>query len=108
MSSTTRPARCVAIWRTSRRCGYKGLEADATFLVTQHLTGYVSTAITNGKYVSYKNGPCPLELIGSTTTVCDLSGKPLSGTPHTVVSTGGEYRLPTHIGRFAGGDIPAR
>src|SRR5476651_942525 len=71
-----------------------------TFLVTQNLTGYVSTAITNGKYVSYKNGPCPLELIGSTTTVCDLSGKPLSGTPHTVASTGGEYRLPTHIGRF--------
>jgi iron complex outermembrane receptor protein len=80
----------------------KGAEADATFLVTQNLTGYVSTAITNGKYVSYKNGPCPLELIGSTTAVCDLSGKPLSGTPHTVVSTGGEYRLPTHIGSFAG------
>ena len=80
----------------------KGAEADATFLVTQNFTGYVSTAITNGKYVSYKNGPCPLELIGSTTAVCDLSGKPLSGTPHTVVSTGGEYRLPTHIGRFAG------
>jgi len=80
----------------------KGAEADATFLITQNLTGYVSTAITNAKYVSYKNGPCPLELIGSTTAVCDLSGKPLSGTPHTVVSTGGEYRLPTHIGSFAG------
>ena len=80
----------------------KGLEADATFLITQHFTGYVSSAITNAKYVSYTNGPCPLELIGSTTTVCDLSGKPLSGTPHTVVSAGGEYHLPMHVERFAG------
>jgi len=80
----------------------KGFEADATFAVTQHLTGYASTAITNAKYVSYVDGPCPLELIGSTTTVCDLSGRPLSGMPHTVVSAGGEYRLPTHLGRFSG------
>ncbi len=80
----------------------KGLEADATFAVTRHLSGYASTAITNGKYVSYANGPCPLELIGSTTTVCNLSGRPLSGTPHTVVSAGGEYHLPTHLGALAG------
>ena len=80
----------------------KGLEADATFLITQHFTGYVSSAITNAKYVSYTNGPCPLELIGSTTSVCDLSGKPLSGTPHTVVSAGGEYHLPMQVERFAG------
>ena len=97
-----RPVRCVAILANIEEVRVKGLEADATFLVTQHFTGYVSSAITNGKYVSYTNGPCPLELIGSTTTVCDLSGKPLSGTPHTVVSAGGEYHLPMHVERFAG------
>lgn len=80
----------------------RGLEADATFHLTSHLAGYVSSAITDGKYVSYKNGPCPLELISNSTTVCDLSGKPLSATPHTVVSAGGEYMLPTHVGALAG------
>ena len=75
----------------------RGFEADATFRVTEHLTGYASTAITHGKYVSYKSGPCPLELIGSATTVCDLSGRPLSGTPHTAVSVGGEYVPPRLI-----------
>ena len=80
----------------------RGFEADTTFAVTQHLSGYASTAVTDAKYVSYANGPCPLELIASTTTVCDLSGRPLSGTPHTAMSAGGEYRLPTHLGRFSG------
>jgi outer membrane receptor protein involved in Fe transport len=80
----------------------RGLEADATFHLASHLTGYVSSAITDTKYVSYKNGPCPLEFIGSATTVCDLSGKPLSATPHTVVSAGGEYVMPTHVGALAG------
>jgi iron complex outermembrane receptor protein len=80
----------------------RGFEADATFAVTRHLSGYASTAVTNAKYVSYANGPCPVELIASATTVCDLSGRPLSGTPHTAISAGGEYRLPTHLGRFSG------
>ena len=80
----------------------KGVEADATFLLTRHLTGYVSTAITDGKYVSYKNGVCPLEFISTSTSVCNLSGKPLSGTPHTVVSAGGEYRLTMRIASFSG------
>ncbi len=80
----------------------KGIELDASFRVTSHLTGNVSAAWTDGKYVSYKNGPCPLELIGSTTTVCDLSGRPITATPRSVISAGAEYARPTHLGRLHG------
>jgi iron complex outermembrane receptor protein len=78
-----------------------GLEADANFLLTRYFSGYVAAAITDAKYESYQNGPCPLELIGTATSVCDLSGKPLCGTPHTVVSAGGEFRLPLHLASTA-------
>jgi iron complex outermembrane receptor protein len=76
----------------------RGVEADAAFRFTEHFDGHLSSAWTDGKYVSYKNGPCPLELIGNSTTVCDLSGRPLSGTPHTSVAAGGEYFHPLHSG----------
>jgi iron complex outermembrane receptor protein len=76
----------------------KGAELDATARVTERFTAYASYAYTDGSYVSYKNGPCPLELIAATTTVCDLSGKPLSGTPKSVTSAGAEYAQPLGAG----------
>jgi iron complex outermembrane receptor protein len=80
----------------------QGAELDAAFAVTEHLTGHLSAAYADGKYVSYKNGPCPLELIGSTTTVCDLSGKALSALPRWVESLGGEYAHHANAGRLEG------
>jgi iron complex outermembrane recepter protein len=80
----------------------KGAEVDAAFRIAARFTGYASAAWTDGKYVSYKNGPCPLESIGSTTTVCDLSGRPLPGTPRTAYSVGGEYAAPKLIGSRTG------
>jgi iron complex outermembrane receptor protein len=80
----------------------EGAELDAAFVVTEHLTGHVSAAYSDGKYVSYKNGPCPLELIASTTTVCDLSGKALSALPRWVESLGGEYAHHANVGRLEG------
>jgi iron complex outermembrane receptor protein len=79
----------------------RGLEVDASFRVTERFSGHLSAAWTDGKYVSYKNGPCPLELIGNSTTVCDLSGRPLSATPHTAVSAGGEFLQPIHMGSLS-------
>ena len=70
----------------------KGVEFDGAVVVDRHLSGHVNMAWTDGKYVSYKNGPCPLELIASATTVCDLSGKPLSALPRWDWSVGGEYK----------------
>jgi iron complex outermembrane receptor protein len=75
----------------------QGVELDSSFQLTDRLSGHLSGAWTDGKYVSYKNGPCPLELIGSSTAVCDLSGRPLSGLPHWAWSAGGEYRQPATL-----------
>jgi iron complex outermembrane receptor protein len=56
------------------------------------LSGYAGLAWTDARYESFANGPCPLEPIGTTTTVCDLSGAPLPGVSEWALSGGGEYR----------------
>ena len=80
----------------------KGAEFDGQFIVTDHLSGHLSAAWTNGKYVSYANGPCPLERIANATTVCNLSGKALSSLPKWVWSAGGEFHRPLTLGNVAG------
>ncbi len=69
----------------------QGVEIDSTFRVGQHFTAYASLANADGVYDSYKNGPCPIEAIGTATTVCDLSGKPLSALPRWTRSAGMEF-----------------
>ena len=80
----------------------EGLELDSSFAVSEHFTGSFSASWSDGKYVSYKNGPCPLELIGSATAVCNLSGKALSALPRWVESIGGEYTQPISIAGVGG------
>ena len=80
----------------------RGAELDAAFLATEHFSGHFSAAWTHGEYVSYVNGPCPLERIGSATTVCDLSGKPLSALPKRVFSLGTQYQHSVSLGRTQG------
>ena len=80
----------------------QGVEADATLRMTDHFDAHLSWASTDGKYVSYNHGPCPLELIGNATTVCNLSGRPLSATPRTALSAGGEYFQPLKLGNLSG------
>ena len=75
----------------------QGVEADSDFAVDEHLSGHLSATYTAGKYASYQNGPCPLELIATSTTVCDLSGRPLTGLPVWAVSLGGEYSYPVAL-----------
>jgi len=69
-----------------------GIELDSAFVTNENLSGYLSAAWTEGKYVSFTNGPCPLELNNGATVACDLSGRPLPGLSKWVVSFGGEYR----------------
>ena len=80
----------------------KGLEVDGLFVLNENLSGHFAMSRTEGKYVSYKNGPCPLELIGNSTTVCDLSGRPLSTLPKFAWSAGAEYRHGLAVGAFDG------
>ena len=70
--------------------------------MAEHLSGHLSATYSAGKYASYQNGPCPLELIASSTTVCDLSGRPLSGLPVWSLSLGGEYTYPVAVMDLAG------
>ena len=69
----------------------KGVEVDSAFAFDEHFSGRASASFTDGKYVDYKDGPCPLEKIAASTTVCDLSGKPFSSLPKVVWSVGGQY-----------------
>jgi iron complex outermembrane receptor protein len=84
-----------------------GAEIDSTFRVGQRFSAYASLAYADGTYDSYRNGPCPIEAIGNATTVCDLSGKPLSALPRLTHSFGAEYTLGLRGGRelYARGDI---
>ena len=80
------------------RVRVKGVEVDSTFVLNENISGHFSATWTDGKYVSYANGPCPLELIAASTTVCDLTGKPLSNLPKWAFSVGGEYTHQATIG----------
>lgn len=84
------------------RVRVRGAELDAAFAVTDDLAVHISAAYSDGKYMAYKNAPCPLELIGSATTVCDLSGKSLSALPRWVESLGAEYVHPAVIAGLSG------
>ena len=72
----------------------RGFEIDSTALVTHDFSLRANVAYTDGRYDSYPNGPCPIERIGSATTVCDLSGRPLSSLPKWAVTLGGDYAHP--------------
>jgi iron complex outermembrane recepter protein len=68
----------------------QGVELDAVARPNQHLDLYANAAWTDAQYESFANGPCPLELIGSSTAACDLSGKDLPGVSPWAASVGGE------------------
>jgi iron complex outermembrane receptor protein len=76
----------------------RGVELDSDIVFNDHLSAHVSTSWIDGQFVSYAAGPCPLERIGTATTVCNQSGRPLSGLPKWAWNLGGEYRQPTPAG----------
>lgn len=67
----------------------KGFEAEATLVPVpgMSLRGFVG--YTDARYKSYTNGPCPLEITGQ--SFCDLTGKPVSGTPKWSTGITGNY-----------------
>jgi iron complex outermembrane receptor protein len=80
----------------------RGVELDATTRSIGGFKFYGNLAYTDGKYASFKNGPCPLERIGTSTAACDLSGKELPGLSKWAGSLGGEYRQKASLGRLSG------
>ena len=53
----------------------QGIELDFGARIAEGLQTYARVAYNDGEYESFANGPCPLELIGTATTSCDLSGQ---------------------------------
>jgi iron complex outermembrane receptor protein len=80
----------------------QGFEMDSNLVVDENFSAHLSGSYTAGKYASYSDGPCPLESIASSTTVCDLSGRPLSGLPVWALSGGGEYSVPVVLPVLSG------
>jgi iron complex outermembrane receptor protein len=76
----------------------QGVEFDSLFVLNENVSGHFSATWTDGKYVSYADGPCPIERIGTATTVCDLSGRPLTALPKWALSLGAEYMHDAGLG----------
>jgi len=72
----------------------KGVEFDASARIGSHFTLRASGSYADGRYASYSAGPCPIELTGSATTQCNLTGKGLPGLPKWSGSISGEYTIP--------------
>ena len=91
----------------------KGVELDLNAHPNRSIDLYANVSWTDGEYTSFKNGPCPLELIGASTAQCYLSGKDLPGVSPWAVSIGGELHRPGSVlgltGEvFVGGDANYR
>ena len=80
----------------------QGVELDARLGRINGFTGYASVAWTDATYVSYENGPCPIEKIGTATVACDLSGEALPGVSRWAYTLGWDYERPVTLGSLDG------
>ncbi len=67
-----------------------GVEVDANLRVSNTFSAYGALAYTDGKYVSFKNAPVPLEETGGEFAFIDISGGNLPGLSKWAGSLGGE------------------
>lgn len=67
----------------------QGLEAELALRPTRNLNLYAGVTRLDGKYISFHDAPCPLELAGGP-QVCDISGQSLPGVSKWAASWGGE------------------
>lgn len=78
----------------------RGAELDANIKIKDFLSFYGALAYTDGKYVTFKNAPPPLEETGGP-TFKDISGGELPGISKWAASLGGEV---TAAGKLLGHD----
>ena len=72
----------------------KGFEIDAVAAPFAGMQLRAAVAYADGKYARYPKGPCPIELQGSATAACDLTGGRLSGLPRWSTSISSDFTLP--------------
>jgi iron complex outermembrane receptor protein len=68
----------------------RGAEFDGSVSVGDHVVLHTAVAYTDGKYVSFKDAPVPLEETGGAATSKDISGSVLPGISKWAGSFGGE------------------
>lgn len=74
----------------------RGLEADASMKMHDHFTINAAVAYTDGKYISFKNAPPPLEETGGP-TFKDISGGELPGISKWASTLCGEFVEPVQF-----------
>lgn len=77
----------------AERVRVSGAELDGNIRLESGLSFYGSLAYTDGKYVSFKNAPVPLEETGAQQSFKDISGGRLPGISKWAASFGGEYNI---------------
>lgn len=80
----------------------EGLEFDAAARLGAHVALRAAGAYADGRYADYANGPCPIELTGTTTSRCDLTGRALAGLPKWSGSIGADLTYPAFGGTLFG------
>lgn len=85
----------------------RGVELDGNIKVSSRFSFYGALAYTEGKYVTFKNAPLPLEETGQTidgvqVAFKDVSGGDLPGLSKWAGSLGGEFTTPTKFLRKTG------
>lgn len=69
----------------------KGIEVEGSLRASSHFAFNGALSYTDGKYVSFKNAPVPLEETGGASAFKDVSGGDLPGISKWSGSLGGEY-----------------
>jgi iron complex outermembrane receptor protein len=82
----------------------RGIEFDGNSRLNKHFTVYGALAYTEGKYISFKNAPVPLEETGAPSAFKDISGGDLPGISKWSGSLSTEYAttasLFSKVGKF--------
>ena len=74
----------------------RGVEFDGSARITDRASLYANGTYTDGRYLSFKDAPAPLEETGGPQNK-DISGEVLPGISKWAVSIGGEYHRPQAI-----------
>ena len=82
----------------------RGIEFDGNSRLNKNFTVYGAFAFTEGKYVSFKNAPVPLEETGASSAFKDISGGLLPGISKWSGSLSTEFATPAtffgNVGKF--------
>lgn len=81
----------------AERVRVAGAEMEFSYQHTKYFMVRSSLSYTDGKYVTFKNAPVPLEEVGGPADMKDISGGALPGISKWALSSGGELFADGHL-----------